>query len=354
MARSPGARRGRTALRATVLAALPAAVGIAAFEAARRRDRRELAADPEWKALGERLEGRRVEVVSADGTRLHAEVFGPDGAPAMVLAHGWTNTLHVWHYQIRDLAGEFRVIAFDQRGHGQSGAPGPAGASADAIGDDLQAVLDATLAPGERCVVAGHSMGGMTVVSWAGRHPGEVARRVAAAALIDTAMGDVVPQSKLVEGPFRPLAERVVPPLFRAATPLPSISTPVSRRVFRHFIMSPGASAGRVLFCERMTQECPPATRAAFYRGLETLDLYDSVACLDVPTTVIVGELDRLEPPWHARRLAQTLPHLVELVEVPGAGHMVPIEAPDVVTSRLAALARAHLAAPVAAAATGA
>jgi pimeloyl-ACP methyl ester carboxylesterase len=88
--------------------------------------------------------------------------------------------------------GPFRIVAWDLRGHGRSERPRKRDYSIDAFGDDLEAVLEATLADGERAVLAGHSMGGMTIVAWAGRHPDEVERRVAAVALISIGVGDLM------------------------------------------------------------------------------------------------------------------------------------------------------------------
>src|SRR5580765_3463352 len=128
--------------------------------------------------------GRCEHIYSADGTRLHAEIFGPDDAPTIVLIHGITMQMRSWAYQVADLEGQFRVVVYDQRGHGRSGKPGPAGYTIAALGDDLQAVLDACLGPGEAAVLAGHSMGGIAIMSWAIRHPSEVSARAAACALL--------------------------------------------------------------------------------------------------------------------------------------------------------------------------
>ena len=62
-------------------------------------------------------------VRAGDGTRLHAEVFGPEDGYPIVLAHGITCAIRVWAYQIADLASDYRVIAYDHRGHGRSGVP---------------------------------------------------------------------------------------------------------------------------------------------------------------------------------------------------------------------------------------
>ena len=64
---------------------------------------------------------RSLTVRAGDGTRLHAEVFGPEDGYPIVLAHGITCAIRVWAYQINDLARDYRVIAYDHRGHGRSG-----------------------------------------------------------------------------------------------------------------------------------------------------------------------------------------------------------------------------------------
>ena len=96
--------------------------------------------------------GRPLMVRASDGTRLHTEIFGPDDGYPIVLSHGITCALRVWFNQIADLAVDHRVIAFDHRGHGRSEVPGRHGYTLDHLAGDLNAVLDATLRPGERAV----------------------------------------------------------------------------------------------------------------------------------------------------------------------------------------------------------
>src|ERR1700682_6572071 len=116
--------------------------------------------------------GPAMTVRSKDGIRLHAEVFGPENGYPIVLSHDIPCALRVWAYQIADLANDYRVIAFDHRGHGRSAVPARRGGySLDILAADLDAVLEGALAPGERAVIAGHSMGGIAITSWAERYP---------------------------------------------------------------------------------------------------------------------------------------------------------------------------------------
>ena len=81
-----------------------------------------------------------------------------------------------------------------------------------------------------------------------------------------------------------------------------------------------------------------PDARAAAGVALTDMDLWHAVARLTVPTLVVAGERDRLTPPAHARRIAETLPELVGLIELPETGHMGPLERPQEIASALLSL----------------
>src|ERR1700757_884625 len=152
---------------------------------------------------------RTVAVRSPDGTRLHTEVFGPEDGYPIVLAHGITCAIRVWAYQIAELATEYRVIAFDHRGHGRSGIP-RRGYGLGHLAADVDAVLETTLAPGERAVIAGHSMGGMAIAAWSDRYRHKVERRADAVALINTTTGDLLREVRLLPVPAPFAAVRVL------------------------------------------------------------------------------------------------------------------------------------------------
>ncbi|WP_169794459.1 alpha/beta fold hydrolase, partial [Streptomyces prasinus] len=78
-------------------------------------------------------------------------------------------------------------------------------------------------------------------------------------------------------------------------------------------------------------------------RVLGLLDLDHGVGELRVPTAVVVGTADRLTPPVHARTIASRLPHCLGLTELPGIGHMTPVEAPEQVTGMIRELAATHI-----------
>ncbi|RPF41043.1 pimeloyl-ACP methyl ester carboxylesterase [Streptomyces sp. Ag109_G2-6] len=287
--------------------------------------------------------GRELTAVSADGSRLHVEVHGPDGAPAVVLSHGWTCSTAFWAAQIRELARDHRVIAYDQRGHGRS--PAAAAYSTTALADDLVAVFEATLVPGERAVVAGHSMGGMTVMAAAGRP--RFAEHAAAVLLCSTGSSRLIAEATVLPlGPGR-ARTRITRALLGSPAPLGPV-TPATRAVLKYATMGPGSAPERVEACARIVHACPAGVRRGWSRVLAGLDLDDGVARLTVPTAVVVGRDDRLTPVVHARGLAAALPHCVGLTELTGMGHMTPIEAPEAVSSALRELTSRYLSASAA------
>ena len=87
-----------------------------------RRARRRALASPHRPAALALPPVRGQLVRSEDGTELHVETFGPADGPVVLLVHGWTCAIRFWNAQVRTLAKEFRVVAFDLRGHGRSGA----------------------------------------------------------------------------------------------------------------------------------------------------------------------------------------------------------------------------------------
>ena len=305
-----------------------------------RRDRRAITADPAHAELAEPLAGRRLAVVTDDGTVLHAEVHGPDDGIPFVLVHGWMCTSAVWRHQIRGLSARCRVIAYDQRGHGRSSPAAGGDYSGDALAADLDAVLRQAVPAGEAAVVAGHSMGAMAAVAWAAAHRHEVGGRLAAVALVNTGVEDLILRSTIIPFPAALTTVRatVGERILAAPLPLPASTNPVLTRLVRAVALGPSASPAQVAFCTEMLLDTPTGVRAAFGATLSTFDLAHGLPALSVPTVVIAGEYDRLTPPVHARAIAAEVPGAT-LVELAGAGHMAPIEAHHEVTDHLRRLA---------------
>jgi non-heme chloroperoxidase len=119
--------------------------------------------------------------VEVDGLRLHYQQWGADAARSgVVLVHGLGSSAHIWDFVGPLLAAEsLRVVALDQRGHGESDQP-DSGYDFGSVVADLAGFLEAVSLT-EACVLVGHSWGASVVLHFGVRHPG----RTAAIALVD-------------------------------------------------------------------------------------------------------------------------------------------------------------------------
>jgi pimeloyl-ACP methyl ester carboxylesterase len=301
------------------------------------RSRRQLRAGTIPAALPS---GRTVAVRAADGTRLHAEVFGPPDGYPIVLAHGITCAIRVWGHQIADLTRDYRVIAYDHRGHGRSEVPKRGGYSLTHLASDLDSVLEATLEPGERAVIAGHSMGGIAISAWSDRYRHRVAQRADGVALINTTTGDLLAHVDLfrVPPPLQQVrvqtARRVL--LTFGNTPIVGPANLAVRR-FVHMLAVGGEADASVasLICD-LFAKTPAASRGHWVRVLvDSLGpSHISLEGLTVPTLVIGSTRDRLLPIVASHRIASTAPNLVRFVELSG-GHCSILEHPEAVNREL-------------------
>ncbi|MEU2722074.1 alpha/beta fold hydrolase [Streptomyces smyrnaeus] len=285
---------------------------------------------------------RELTARSGDGVRFPVEVHGSPEDPAVVLAHGWTCSTLFWAPVIRELtASGHRVIVYDQRGHGRSpAADAPLAYSTAMLADDLCAVLDAALEPGEQAVVGGHSMGGMTIMAAAGRR--QLREHAAALLLCSTGAEQLTGQARVL--PFRSESVRAVAhrALLGSAVPLGPV-TPLTRKALAYGTLGPRPQPETVQATAHIVHACPPRVRSAWGGVLAGLDLAAMVPRLDAPTAVVIGTHDRLTPLPHAHRLAALLPDCTGVHELQRRGHMTPLEEPETVGAVLAGLARDHL-----------
>ena len=272
----------------------------------------------------------RIPVRAADGTELNVVAYGPPDGDLLVLVHGWTCNTQFWNPQINAFSDRYRVIAYDQRGHG--GSPrGRSKLSADLLGQDLQAVLSAVVPQGRKALVAGHSMGGMTVLSWANQFPDSVPDTARAVVLTSTCADNLLPNLGLIPldlpdalSPIEYLTSRLVA---GATVRLPR--TRMSRKVTQYIALNTTSRGSHVDFCDEMVAACPGRSRGKWGNAMVGLDVSGGLDALVVPTLVVVGEDDKLTPAVHAESMATALRghgHLDNLVVWPGIGHMSSIE----------------------------
>ena len=284
-----------------------------------------------------------------DGLELHVHVEGPDEADlTVVLAHCWTSDHDSWRYQVRDLRHRFgdslRVVSYDHRGHGASDETPKHAATIENLGRDLSDLIDAH-APDGDLVLAGHSIGGMTLMALAEHRPDLYAERVRGVLFVATSGGSLHEVTLGLPRVGKRVRERI-------PTMLALRSRMLSRRTRRRAPFVEAMVARRFLFGDEMRLRdhalavegiinTPAASMRGFFEDAMRHDRIDGLSALaGVPVRVLVGDRDRLTPPSHAKLLAEKVPG-ARLTLAPGAGHMLPLERDALVTNALVELVEA-------------
>ncbi len=289
-------------------------------------------------------------MLTHDGHVLDVTTYGPEDATVTVfLAHCWTLNQRDWHYQVRDLLREFghrvQLVTWDHRGHGNSGPVPRRDCTLDNLALDWAALID-RFAPTGPLVLAGHSIGGMTMMALAEARP-EIFERVVGAAFVSTSSGQLdtvtlgLPEAgELMRAQIpRILAFRSRTLSRRARRRAPI----VERLIMRRLVFGTPLRLADVALAVEGLINSPGDTVVGFYEDCMRHDRASALKVLDgIPTQVIVGTRDLLTPPSHARRIADHVEGSV-LTLAPGAGHMLPLERDELVSGVLIRLIRPHL-----------
>jgi len=259
----------------------------------------------------------RDRTVVLQGQRFHYTEWGEATAPALVLLHGVTGHARTWDDEAGALASRYRVLALDQRGHGDSG-PAPDGDyTVAAMAGDLTAFADALgLA---RMTVVGLSMGGRVAIAFAGHAPRRVDRLVVVDIGPDiTEAGLLRVGTLMARSPelFRSLDEAIA---FQRATN-PSYTDAMLRHRVQHGTRPvPGGLTWKY---DRALRD---AVRSGTWR--DPIDLWPLWRGISCPILLARGADSDVLSAETAKRMLDENPN-ARLAEVAGAGHTVPGDQP--------------------------
>jgi pimeloyl-ACP methyl ester carboxylesterase len=246
-----------------------------------------------------------------NGRRLHYEDTGGDG-PVIAFSHGLFMDETMFDPQVAALRDRYRCIAWDERGHGQTGDTTEPFSYWDSA-EDLAALLGSLGV--ERAVLAGMSQGGFLSLRCALRHP----ELVRALILIDTQAG--------VEDPERLPGYQVMVDNWVANGPdQPTLD------IIAGLILGEGSPAAE--WQEKWKRQSNENLVTVFTTLATREDLHDRLAEIDVPALVIHGESDASIALEIGRNLADGLPD-AEFVIVPGAGHAANLTHPELVNPQI-------------------
>jgi pimeloyl-ACP methyl ester carboxylesterase len=256
--------------------------------------------------------------VRVNGVTLHYLDWGPADAPPVVLLHGITGHARVWDHLAERLVPGRRVLALDQRGHGDSDAAPDDDYRVATMADDVAAFAGSLQL--DRFALLGHSMGGRIAIQYAAAHAGRLERLV---------IVDIGPEIELAglqrvrdmmsKSPERIESEEWAVEYIRRANPLQDLDL-LRQRVHHGLKRLPDGE---------LTWKYAKGLRDMMRAGRrDTVDLWEPLARIPCPTLVVRGAESDILSPEVAKRMTEHLPD-GRLVEISGAGHTVPADRPD-------------------------
>lgn len=279
-----------------------------------------------------------MELRLSDGTKLHLTRGGArDARVTVILVHSYAQDHRVWHKIMEVLPGvtarPVQVLAYDHRGHGESGRANDSTATVERLGDDLAELIQTTTG---RLILVGHGMGGLVIMALTARHQELFTERVAGLVFLATAAGllaAALPRSvgRLAQDLEPILGSRLLDHVRSRIDKAKTIG-------LRWLLLGDDPDPADARLVAQMISKHWPDTVALFRPAL---DQYDREAALTVaaetPVLAVVGEKDRIVPASHARALAAAV-HQGTAVTLPGLGHMLPLEGAAEIIPRIVGL----------------
>lgn len=253
----------------------------------------------------------------SDGTALHYRLDSEAAHPVLMLSNSLGATLDMWEPQIAELIKHFRVLRYDNRGHGASDVP-PGPYSMDRIGRDAQELIEALkLAPVAFC---GLSLGGMVGIWLGANAPAYVSRAVLASTSTHTGQPEIWNQ-------------RIA--LIEAEGMHAAAGSIVQRWLTPEYIERHPAPTAKVL---AMIAGIPPKGYTAMAAAVRDMDQRASLPAVAMPVLVIAGARDAAASPAMAEAIAGAMPNA--RLAILDAAHLSNTELPDEFTKLVLAFLR--------------
>ena len=260
------------------------------------------------------------ELIELRGLRFHYRDWaGPKpGARDLILLHGYTGHARSWDAFAAEMASDYRVLALDQRGHGETGWAPPDRYGTFEMVADLEAFVAALGL--DEFVLLGLSMGGIVAIEYAGRRPSALARLV----IVDIAPEIATQGMRNITASVArsDVFESVEDAFARAREDNPTPPEAHHLHRVRHSLMRTEDRKWTYRYDRALRDPSLVRPRPSVDEG------WRSVAAIDVPTLLIRGAASDILDRSAADRMVRDIPDC-RFVEVEGSGHSVPLDAPD-------------------------
>jgi 3-oxoadipate enol-lactonase len=234
--------------------------------------------------------------------------YGPLDAPTILFSNSLGTTSRMWEPQIAEIAEHFRVLCYDTRGHGRSPIP-PGPYTIDDLVEDVVGLLDHLGI--DRVHFVGLSLGGMTGMRFAARHPERTERLTV-----------------LCTSAHLPPAQNW---LHRAQTVRAKGTSAIADGVLSRWFTP--AYRDRA-WARQMLESTPTEGYAGCCEAIAAMNLEDDLAAIQSPTLAIAGADDPATPPPHLAHLAKSVSN-GRLLVVEHAAHLANVEQPETVTKAI-------------------
>jgi pimeloyl-ACP methyl ester carboxylesterase len=246
--------------------------------------------------------------------RLHFLEWNPDGARTLILLHGNSANAWWWQWVAAELPKDLRLLALDQRGHGDSEWVKPPAYKPHDYAEDV-ARLIREVVPDQKPIVVGHSMGGVVTLAFASRYPA----LLRSAIVIDTAVASTRGRDRFLR------RLKALPTVV-----YPDLDTAKSR--FRLMPNEGGIPAERLLtIAERSLEPTNDGYTLKFDResffGGDGIPVMETIRGLRVPTLLVRAQMSRIMTQESSEAAAASNPN-VKLVVIQHAHHHVILEKP--------------------------
>ncbi|WP_422923782.1 alpha/beta fold hydrolase [Singulisphaera sp. PoT] len=233
-----------------------------------------------------------------DGSQLRVECYGPADAPPVVMTHGWGCNSTEWFYPKKDLAGQFRLILWDEPGLGLSSKPDNNDYRLENLAEDLKAVLD--FAGARPAVLVGHSIGGMITLTLCKTSPELLRSRIAGLVLAHTTYKNPVRTTKMA-GFYTAIEKPVIIPMLYVTIALWPLVWAMNwlnylngsaHRSTHKDSFAGTETRGQLDFFARFVPHGRPDVLARGMLGMIGYDATQALPGISVPTLVVVGDKD--------------------------------------------------------------
>ncbi|HEY6393786.1 MAG TPA: alpha/beta hydrolase, partial [Candidatus Binataceae bacterium] len=241
--------------------------------------------------------------------RLHYLEWNPHGARTIVLLHGNSANAWWWSPVAAAMRGEFRLLALDQRGHGDSEWTRPAAYTPNEYAADLERFAAHAAGGSDKPIVVGHSMGGISVLAFAHRYPD----RARAAAVIDIPVTSSRGRDRYL----------------RRLKALPTVAYPDLETARKRFRLMPdeGGIPPETLYAiaEKSLARTGDGRftlkfdRESFF-GSDGIPVLDTIRQIAIPLLMVRAERSRIMTAEAAERARESNPQ-ARLVTIPSAHH---------------------------------